>query len=203
MGYVGSIAGGFKTLVTGLGVTVKQIFRKRVTLQYPHEKPELSGAYRSLIKLIRFDELDSHDCVACMQCVKICPSYCIKIEGGKVEDIKRKRATLFEVDFALCSLCGLCVDVCPTTTLEYSKLYDEAGYERNWTYDLLAEFREGEPAFRERQKKVEAEEAAAKEAKKAAALKAKAEKAAAKKAAEEAAEKESKPNEGDSGGETA
>ncbi|MCB9892198.1 MAG: NADH-quinone oxidoreductase subunit I [Planctomycetes bacterium] len=186
MGYVTSIAGGFKTLVTGLGVTVKELFKKPVTLQYPHEKPELSPAYRSLIKLIRFDELGTHDCVACMQCVNICPSYCIKIEGGKVEGIKRKRATLFEVDFALCSVCGLCIDTCPTTTLEYSRLYDEAGYDRNWTYDLLAEYRDYEPEFREKQREVEAKEAAEREAKKAAADKAKAAAEAKKKTAEDA-----------------
>ncbi|MCA9294589.1 MAG: NADH-quinone oxidoreductase subunit I [Phycisphaerales bacterium] len=169
---------GFHTLLTGLGVTFKQIFKRNVTLQYPHEKPELSKAYRSLIKLKRFDELDSHDCVACMQCVKICPSACITIEGGKVDGIKRKRATLFEVDFALCSVCGLCIDVCPTDTLEYSRLYDEAGYERAWTYDLLAEFREEEPAFRERQRVQEEQEAAEKEAKRLAAEQAKAAKEA-------------------------
>lgn len=174
MNLVSRVPSGFRTLLTGLGVTFRQIFKRRVTLQYPHEKPELSGAYRSLIKLVRFDELDSHDCVACMQCVKICPSACITIEGGKVEGIKRKRATRFEVDFALCSLCGLCVDVCPTDTLEYSKLYDEAGYEREWVYDLLAEFRAQEPDFIERQKVAEAQEAAEKEAKRLAAEKAKA-----------------------------
>ena len=183
MNLIAQVPGGFRSLLTGLGVTFRQIFKRKVTLQYPHEKPELSGAYRSLIKLKRFEDLDSHDCVACMQCVKICPSACIAIEGGKVEGIKRKRATRFEVDFALCSLCGLCVDVCPTDTLEYSKLYDEAGYERGWVYDLLADFRDEEPDFIERQKVVEAKEAAEKEAKKAAAAKAKAEREA-KKAAE-------------------
>lgn len=165
---------GFSTLLTGLGVTFGQMFRRPVTLRYPHEKPVLSDAYRSLIKLKRFDELDSHDCVACLQCQKICPSACITIEGGKVEGIKRKRATRFEVDFALCSLCGLCINVCPTDTLEYSKLYDEAGYDRDWTYDLLAEFRDEEPDFIERQKAAEAKEAADKEAKRLAAEKAKA-----------------------------
>lgn len=179
MNFVGSLAGGFKTLLTGLGVTLRQMVRRPVTLTYPHEKPELSDAYRSLIKLIRFDDLDSHDCVACMQCVKICPSYCITIEGGKVEGIKRMRASRFDVDFALCSMCGLCIDVCPTDTLEYTKFYDEAGYDRNWTYDLLSDFSGEEPAFIERQKIAEASEAAEKEAKRAAAAKARAEKEAA------------------------
>jgi NADH-quinone oxidoreductase subunit I len=194
MNLIAQVPNGFRTLLTGLGVTFRQIFKRNVTLEYPHEKPELSGAYRSLIKLKRFEELDSHDCVACMQCVKICPSMCITIEGGKVEGIKRKRATRFEVDFALCSLCGLCVDVCPTDTLEYSKLYDEAGYEREWTYDLLADFRDEEPEFIERQKVEEAREAAEKEAKKAAAAKAKAEKEA-----REAKDAPEKPRDGAEG----
>lgn len=171
------VVGGFGTLLTGLGVTFRQIFKRSVTLQYPHERPVLSDAYRSLIKLKRFGELDTHDCVACMQCVKICPSACITIEGGKVEGIKRKRATRFEVDFSLCSLCGLCVDVCPTDTLEYSKLYDEAGYQRDWVYDLLSEFRDDEPAFIDKQKEIEEREAAEKEAKRLDAEKAKASKA--------------------------
>jgi len=143
-----------------MAVTIKGMFRtllgRPVTLTYPHVKPELSKAYRSAIKLIRFDETESHDCVACMQCVNICPSYCITIEGTKHEGIKKKRATRFDMDFALCSLCGLCIDVCPTVTLEYSRLYDEAGYTSDWTFDLLEEFQDGEAAFLERTRAAEA-----------------------------------------------
>lgn len=175
MSYFGSILKGFKSLLTGLKITLRESFRKPVTLQYPHEKPELNEAYRSLIAFTKFQETGTHDCVACYQCEKICPSYCIKLDGGKVEGIKRKRATMFEVDFALCSLCGLCIDVCPTDTLEYSKYYDEAGFERQWVYDLLDPFLEFEPQFIANQKVVEEKEAAAKVAKKEAMAKAKAE----------------------------
>lgn len=184
MGYLEAITTGLKTLATGLGITFRHAVQKPVTLQYPKEKPELSKAYRSAIQLVRFEESATHDCVACLQCVKICPSHCIDIEGGKVEGIKKKRAEKVEMDFALCSLCGLCIDVCPTETLEYSKIYDEAGTNRNWVFDLLKDFREGEPAFRERQREIEEAEAAEKEAKKAA--------AAAAKAAKEAKEAKAK-----------
>ena len=84
------------------------------------------------------------------------------------------------MDFALCSLCGLCLDVCPTTTLEYSRLYDDASYSRDWNFDLLKDFREYEPTFITEQLGREEAEAAAKAAKKAA--------AAAAKAAQKAAE---------------
>jgi formate hydrogenlyase subunit 6/NADH:ubiquinone oxidoreductase subunit I len=183
MAYLRTIAGGLRSLLVGMGVTARQIRRKPVTLAYPHQKPELSKAYRSAIKLVRFDESQTHDCVACMQCVTICPSACITIEGGKVEGLKRKRATRVEMDFALCSLCGLCIDVCPTDTLEYSRLYDDVGRTRDWNMDLLAEFRDGEEAFlaaeREKAEREAAEKAATKAAADAARAAAAAEKAEA------------------------
>ncbi len=179
MPYLKTIASGLKTLLVGMRVTARQVRRKPVTLTYPHKKPELSTAYRSAIKLVRFDETGTHDCIACMQCVNICPSACITIEGEKMEGIKRKRATRVDMDFALCSLCGLCVDVCPTETLEYSRLYDDVGRTRDWNMDLLEEFRAAEPAYLAAQRKREEQEAAEKAAKKAAADAAKAKAAAA------------------------
>lgn len=180
-----TLAVGAKALLSGLGLTFGEMWRtvvhkKAVTLQYPHEKPELSGAYRSAIRFVRFEETGTHDCVACLACEQVCPSFCIKLDGEKVEGLKKQRATEFTMDFALCSLCGLCIDVCPTDTLEYSKLYDEAGYTRDWNMDLLEPFLAGEEQFRVEQRAREAE-AAAEKARAAAALKAeKAEKAAAK-----------------------
>lgn len=150
MSYLRQIVAGVATLLAGLWVTLKNLFRKPVTLQYPREKPELSRVFRSAIALVRFEDKGTHDCVACMQCVNICPSFCITVEGDKPEGLKRKRATRFEVDYALCSVCGLCIDVCPTDTLKYSKNYDEAGYRRDgFIYDLLDGFREGEAAYLE------------------------------------------------------
>ncbi|MHC5004058.1 MAG: 4Fe-4S dicluster domain-containing protein [Planctomycetota bacterium] len=179
MMYAGAILRGFHSLLTGLGITGREIPGKSVTLTYPHEEPELSDAFRSVIQLVRFEETGSHDCIACMQCENICPSFCIKIEGGRIEGLKGKRATSFELDFALCSLCGLCIDTCPTDTLEYAKYYDEAGRERQWVYDLIEPHRSFEEQYREERRAIEAKEAAEKAAKKAAAAKAKAAKAKA------------------------
>lgn len=166
MSYVRQVGSGFLSLLSGMWVTLKNAGRRPVTQQYPHERPQLSGAYRSAIALVRFEDKGTHDCVACMQCVNICPSYCISIEGEKPDGLKRKRATSFEVDYALCSVCGLCIDVCPTDTLKYSKLYDEVGYRRDaFVYDLLQDFRADEAAYLERARQEAASEAAAKKAK--------------------------------------
>ena len=192
MGYFQNVARGARSLITGLRITLRELFRKPVTLTYPHKKPELSKAYRSAIKLIRFDDTNSHDCVACLACQRICPSFCIDITGGRVEGIKKKRAATFEMDFALCSLCGLCIDACPTDTLEYSKIYDEAGFQRDWNFDLLEEFRTYETQFVEEQKQRELAEAEKKQAKAAAAKAAKAKAAEAKAKAAEAKAAEAK-----------
>ncbi len=195
MGYFGNVFGGFGSLLSGMSVTLRKfsqtvIRRKAVTMQYPKELPELAPAYRSAIKLIRFEESNSHDCVACKACERICPSYCIKLSGGKVEGIKKKRVAEFEMDFALCSLCGLCLDVCPTDTLEYSKVYEEAGYNRDWRVDLLAEFRDYEEEFVAKQRVIEEKAAAEKKAKAEAAKKAK--EAKKKAEADEKADNDSK-----------
>jgi NADH-quinone oxidoreductase chain I len=163
MRYLHSIFAGLVSLLLGMGVTLKNLVRRPVTLQYPHEKPQLPPAFRSAIALVRFDDKGTHDCVACLQCVNICPSFCITVEGDKPEGLKRKRATRFDMDYSLCSLCGLCIDVCPTDTLEYSQIYDVVGYRRDdFVYDLLVDFREGEQAYLE---KVRAEAEAAARAK--------------------------------------
>ena len=133
---------GARSLLIGLGVTGRHLGRKAVTLQYPHEKPDVSK-WGGPIELVTFPETGTHDCIACNACTRICPSLCIEVEGVRPEGSKKMRATKFILDFSTCSLCGLCVDVCPTDTLKYSERYDEAMYTRPATVnDLLGPFGE-------------------------------------------------------------
>lgn len=133
---------GIRSLLIGLGVTGRHSVRRAVTLQYPHQRPDVS-AWGGPIELKTFPETGTHDCIACNACTRICPSECIEVEGTRPEGAKKMRATKFSLDFSTCSLCGLCVDVCPTDTLEYSRRYDEAMYGRPETVnDLLAPFGE-------------------------------------------------------------
>lgn len=195
MSYFGLIYSGFRSLLTGMSITGREMGGKAVTLRYPHEEPKLSDAFRSVIQLVRFDETGSHDCIACMQCVKICPSMCITIDGTKIEGLRGKRAEKVEIDFALCSLCGLCLETCPTDTLEWAKLYDEAGRNRDWVYDLLEPHEANEEQYRTTRRATEAKEAREKAAKREAMAKAKAAKAA--KEAAQAQANEAMPDESD------
>ncbi|MFT5088308.1 MAG: NADH-quinone oxidoreductase chain I [Candidatus Latescibacterota bacterium] len=190
--YVGALS-----LLVGMKVTVQHFLRPPVTSQYPKERLEMTEAYRNVIVLIEKEDIGSHDCIACKACERVCPSFCIALDGGKLEGIKRQRVSEFTVDFALCSECGLCLDVCPTDTLGYSRTYDEAGYSRkDFHYDLLDPWRDTEEATLERLRKSDAEKEAAKALATAARKKAAAEKAA-KEAAAKAVEEEETPTEGD------
>ena len=140
MGALRRFGRGVWSLAVGLGVTGRHMLRRRVTIYYPHERPDTSN-WGGPIELVTFPETLTHDCIACNACVRICPSECITVEGERPEGSKKMRATRFILDFSTCSLCGLCVEVCPTDTLRYSTRYDEATYTRDATYnDLLGPF---------------------------------------------------------------
>ncbi len=107
------------SLVAGFGITLKYSFKRPSTLQYPKEKRPLPKGIKGPIRFVTFQESQSHDCIACLLCQKICPSDCFEIKGGKMADGKR-RPYFFTLDYSTCSLCSLCVEVCPTGTLEHS-----------------------------------------------------------------------------------
>lgn len=185
---------GSRSLAEGMAITIKHFFRRPVTVDYPREKAPISKAQRNAITLIPKDEVGgSHNCIACLQCQKICPSNCISITGYRPDGLAMKRPETFDVNFALCSECGLCLDVCPTNTLGYSKTYDNAGYNRDdFTFDLLEKWRDGEEQALETLREADRKKKAEREAKK------KADEAAKKaKAAAEAAKKEAEAKSAD------
>jgi formate hydrogenlyase subunit 6/NADH:ubiquinone oxidoreductase subunit I len=101
------------------------------TLQYPHEKwpiPERNiGFENSEYNLIRSRlHVDIDDCIGCLQCEKVCPVDCIKIDTIKppkgtdvdfgitsLDTQKKMLVTRFTIDMAECMYCNLCAYPCP------------------------------------------------------------------------------------------
>jgi NADH-quinone oxidoreductase subunit I len=116
-----------KGLVKGMGLTLKTMFTKPSTIQYPKVKETPVPRARGVIAL------DPEACTVCMLCARECPDWCIYIEGHKEEQPPskeggrpRSRATLdrFDLDYALCMYCGICVEVCPFDALFWSPDYE-------------------------------------------------------------------------------
>jgi NADH-quinone oxidoreductase subunit I len=130
MTYFKEIAVGFWSLLAGMAVTIRYFVKPVVTVQYPRKKIQMSPAYRGYPQLIIDPETNTHRCIACEMCARMCPSQLITVEGAKFPGEKQKRATKYVHEHQYCSFCGLCTEVCPTTALEYSKEYRLVGFRR-------------------------------------------------------------------------
>lgn len=128
--YFRDILAGLWNLAVGLRITTKYFFKKTTTQQYPEERMPLPARSRSMIKLIYDGEKDQFNCVACMMCAKACPNSCIKLEGVRGTDGKR-RMTTFKLDFSTCIFCGYCVEACGFDALTFvSEEYENSVYKR-------------------------------------------------------------------------
>jgi NADH-quinone oxidoreductase chain I len=127
--YVANIYHAVSSALQGMAVTIKHIYRKPVTLQYPDERWVLPERFRGFV----FNDI--RRCNACLQCAKACPVSCIYIEvEGKGKD---RAMTRWAVDFNKCIWCGFCCDPCPTHAVQMSHDYDHSLYSRR---DLVYEF---------------------------------------------------------------
>ena len=139
----------------GLGVTLSQLPKKKVTLQYPDEKPEWPERFRGVHRFS--PEL----CIVCNQCARICPTSCISLSGTRGDD-KKIRIDTYDINFDICILCSLCTDVCPTEAIKMSDTFELAAYNRDdlyldmhWLYNngLQYERNHPDPAAQEAQAK--------------------------------------------------
>jgi NADH-quinone oxidoreductase subunit I len=141
--YIADILTGSKSLVIGLWITLKRLFTRIVTVQYPRQKLTMTPQFRGHIEAIRFDDTKTHHCVACGLCARICPSHVIKVQGEKTKAGSHKRGQQYYIDFSKCSLCGLCVDYCPEQTLRFSKEYELVFYSRwDTVIDIMGRLKE-------------------------------------------------------------
>lgn len=140
--YISEILTGAWSLISGMGVTIRYMFKPVATVQYPRARLPLPDAFRGHIELIIAG--GGHKCVACGECFRTCPSGVIKVQGLKQQASDHNRARYFFIDFSRCSLCGLCVEVCPEKALRFSHEYDQAWPSRYGSVvDLMARLNPG------------------------------------------------------------
>lgn len=141
--------GTFKSIFTGMGVTLRHLFGPSVTLQYPDERYELPENSRAKL----YVNID--DCIGCNLCARACPVNCIDIETvistsdvdlGKTSTGNPKRfwLTKFNIDMAKCMYCDLCVHPCPTHCIYMVPEYEYSEFDRT---NLVYHFSNLEPAM--------------------------------------------------------
>src|SRR5579859_503295 len=103
---------GFASFFQGMWVTaVNLVARRKVTLQYPYERREVSPRYRGLFYLPYDPEAKRLKCTGCTLCEQACPTNVIsmvKLASGKHGGVSE-----FDMDLGRCMFCNLCIEACP------------------------------------------------------------------------------------------
>jgi len=109
---------------SGMMLTLKYMFGRKATLNYPYEKGPLSPRFRGEHALRRYPNGEER-CIACKLCEAICPALAITIEAEPRDDGSR-RTTRYDIDMTKCIYCGFCQEACPVDAIVEGPNYEFA-----------------------------------------------------------------------------
>jgi NADH-quinone oxidoreductase subunit I len=121
-------------ILGGLKITMRNMLKPPVTLEYPDERPEIPEGYRGVPTLVK-DPNGREKCVSCQLCEFVCPPKAIRITPGEIDEKSpnahvEKAPKEFDINMLRCIYCGLCQEVCPEEAIFLQDIFSLTGYSR-------------------------------------------------------------------------
>jgi len=119
---MGSMALAVSGTLQAMATTLRNLFRRPNTVQYPAVRRPIPSRWRGGTFALTYDpRTEEENCIGCRLCEYICPSQIISVELVKGEPRKNGKgasyAGRFTLDYQACMQCELCVQVCPADAI--------------------------------------------------------------------------------------
>ena len=119
-------------LLKGMSLTGRNLFARKIMVQFPDEKTPISPRFRGLHALRRYPNGEER-CIACKLCEAVCPALAITIESEQRDDGTR-RTTRYDIDLTKCIFCGFCEESCPVDSIVETRIFEYHGEKRGDLY---------------------------------------------------------------------
>lgn len=144
MSYVSEVFKGIGATVQAMGVTLKALFTKPLTVQYPEQPVAVYPRFRARHELRRYEN-GLERCIGCMLCEAACPTGAIHVEAAENDPANpvspgERYARVWEVNLMRCVFCGDCETACPVEAVVLGHDFELAVYDRDgflWTKEML------------------------------------------------------------------
>ncbi|MEO7191388.1 MAG: NADH-quinone oxidoreductase subunit I [Vicinamibacterales bacterium] len=121
-GWLGEVSGLSRAIYRAMRITLLNLFRTPVTVNYPDVERAYPDRYRGLLALTYDKDTGEENCIGCRLCEFVCPPAVIKVEMLKAET--RNYAKTFTLELYACEFCELCVQVCPTDAIVMTRSFN-------------------------------------------------------------------------------